>query len=167
MTSPETVRCATHPDVTTSLRCGKCGKPICPRCLVQTPVGARCRDCAKLYRLPTYRLAAVDYLKAAGTALVVAIVVGLAWGFITNLVSFIYLNLLLAAGAGYAIGEVTGLAVNRKRGPWLAAVGGLAVVIGYTVNIFTFGEIPSIGLGLIIDLTGLGVGIYMAVNRLR
>jgi len=167
MTSPETVRCATHPDVTTSLRCGKCGKPICPGCLVQTPVGARCRDCAKLYRLPTYRLAAVDYLKAVGTALVVAIVVGLAWGFITNLVSFIYLNLLLAAGAGYAIGEVTGLAVNRKRGPWLAAVGGLAVVIGYTVNVFTFGEIPSIGLALIIDLTGLGVGIYMAVNRLR
>jgi hypothetical protein len=135
--------------------------------MVQTPVGARCRDCAKLYRLPTYRLAAVDYLKATGTALGVAIVVGLAWGFITNLVSFIYLNLLLAAGAGYAIGEVTGLAVNRKRGPWLAAVGGIAVVIGYTVNIFIFGEIPSIGLGLIIDLTGLGVGIYMAVNRLR
>jgi len=167
MTAPETVRCATHPDVATNLRCGKCGKPICPRCMVQTPVGARCRDCAKLYRLPTYRLAAVDYLKATGTALGVAIVAGLAWGFITNLVSFIYLNLLLAAGAGYAIGEVTGLAVNRKRGPWLAAIGGIAVVIGYTVNIFTFGEIPSIGLGLIIDLTGLGVGIYMAVNRLR
>jgi hypothetical protein len=167
MTSPETVRCATHPDVATNLRCGKCGKPICPRCLVQTPVGARCRDCAKLYRLPTYRLAATDYLKAAGTALGVAIVVGLAWGFITNLVSFIYLNLLLAAGAGYAIGEVTGLAVNRKRGPWLAAVGGIAVVIGYMVNIFVFGEIPSIGLSLIIDLTGIGVGIYMAVNRLH
>jgi hypothetical protein len=167
MTFPETVRCATHPDVATNLRCGKCGKPICPRCMVQTPVGARCRDCAKLYRLPTYRLTATDYLKATGTALGVAIVVGLAWGFITNLVSFIYLNLLLAAGAGYAIGEVTGLAVNRKRGPWLAAVGGIAVVIGYTVNIFVFGEIPSIGLGLIIDLIGLGVGIYMAVNRLR
>lgn len=164
MTAPETVRCATHPDVATNLRCGK---PICPRCLVQTPVGARCRDCAKLYKLPTYRLAATDYLKAAGTALGVAIVVGLAWGFITNLVSFIYLNLLLAAGAGYAIGEVTGLAVNRKRGPWLAAVGGIAMVIGYMVNIFVFGEIPSIGLGLIIDLTGIGVGIYMAVNRLH
>jgi hypothetical protein len=134
--------------------------------MVQTPVGARCRDCAKLYKLPTYRLSAVDYLKATSTALGVAIVVGLAWGFITNLVSFIYLNLLLAAGAGYAIGELTGLSVNRKRGPWLAAVGGIAVVIGYTVNIFTFGEIPYIGLGLIIDLTGIGVGIYMAVNRL-
>jgi hypothetical protein len=167
MTAPETMKCAAHPDVATNLRCGKCGKPICPRCLVQTPVGARCRDCAKLYRLPTYRLAATDYLKAAGTALGVAIVVGLAWGFITNLVSFIYVNLLLAAGAGYAIGEVTGLAVNRKRGPWLAAVGGIAVVIGYMVNIFVFGEIPSIGLGLIIDLTGIGVGIYMAVNRLH
>ena len=167
MTAPETLRCATHPDVETNLRCGKCGKPICPRCLVQTPVGARCRDCARLYKLPTYRISPVYYLRAAGAALGMAIVIGLAWGFITHLVSFIYLNLLLAAGIGYAIGEVTGLAVNRKRGPGLAVVGGMAVVICYAVNIFTFGYIPSIGLGLIIDLVSLGVGIYMAVNRLR
>jgi hypothetical protein len=135
--------------------------------MVQTPVGARCRECARLYKLPTFRFATVDYLKATGTALGMAIVVGLAWGFITNLVSFIYLNILLAAGVGYAIGEVTSLSVNRKRGPWLAVVGGIAVVIGYAVNVFTFGDIPSLGLRLIIELIGLGAGIYMAVNRLR
>ncbi len=35
------MKCATHPEVDTNLRCGKCGKPICLRCLVQTPVGDR------------------------------------------------------------------------------------------------------------------------------
>src|SRR3989304_4969303 len=33
------MQCATHPGVETELRCATCGKPICPDCLVGTPVG--------------------------------------------------------------------------------------------------------------------------------
>ena len=40
------VPCADHPDVETRLRCSRCGRPICPRCSVRTPVGMRCPDCA-------------------------------------------------------------------------------------------------------------------------
>ena len=87
MTAPETLRCATHPDAATNLRCGKCGKPICPKCLVQTPVGARCRDCARLYKLPTYRISPAYYLRAIGTALGMAVVLGLVWGFVAGLLS--------------------------------------------------------------------------------
>ncbi len=167
MTEPETTRCAAHPDVETALRCGKCGKPICPKCMVQTPVGARCRECAKLYKLPTYRVSSVYYLRAAGTGLVMAVAIGVVWGIINNFLSFFFLNLLLAAGVGYAIGEVVGLSVNRKRSPWLAITGSLAVVIAYLVNIFTFGSIPWSPFRIIFDLLGIGVGIYVAVNRLR
>lgn len=167
MTEPETLRCATHPDVETNLRCGKCGKPICPRCMVQTPVGARCRDCARLYKLPTYRVSPVYYLRAAGTALCMAVVVGLVWGLIANFVPFIVLNLIIAGGVGYAIGEVTGFAVNKKRGTWLAVIGAVAVTLSYAVSIFTLGAIPYGALAIVLDLAGLGVGIYMAVSRLR
>ncbi len=167
MTGPETTRCAAHPDVETALRCGKCGKPICPKCMVQTPVGARCRECAKLYKLPTYRVSGIFYLRAAGTALGVAIVIGVVWGIINNFLSFFLLNLILAAGVGYGIGELVGLSVNRKRSPWLAVTGSLAVVIAYLVNIFTFGSFPWSPFRIIFDLLGIGVGIYMAVNRLR
>src|SRR5438105_1306711 len=48
---PLTVPCAANPDVQTTLRCGRCETPICPRCLVSTPVGARCRSCAQVKRL--------------------------------------------------------------------------------------------------------------------
>ena len=167
MTAPESLRCATHPQVETNLRCGKCGKLICPKCLVQTPVGSRCRDCAKLYKLPTFRISPAYYLRAGGAALGIAVVIGLAWGFVTGLFSFIYLNLILAAGVGYAIGEVTSLAVNRKRGIWLAVIGSIAVIISYLVGIFTFGQVPSIGLSLVLDLAGLALGISTAVSRLR
>ena len=62
------VKCATHPNVETELACGRCGKPICPRCLVYTPVGARCRDCAQLRRLPTYQVPASYILRGIGAA---------------------------------------------------------------------------------------------------
>jgi ABC-type dipeptide/oligopeptide/nickel transport system permease component len=167
MTEPEKLRCAAHPDTETTLRCGKCGKPICPRCMVQTPVGARCPDCARLHKLPTYRVSAGYYLKASGAALGMAIATGLVWGVIGNYLPFILLNLILAAAAGWAIGEVTGISVNRKRGRWLAVIGGIAVVISYGVNLFSFGMIPAGALGLILDLIGIGIGVYVAVMRLR
>ena len=154
------MKCATHPGVETNLRCGKCGKPICPKCLVQTPVGARCRDCAKLYKLPTYRVSAKYYLRAISTALGMAIVCGVVWGVVRGFVPFFYLNLLLAPGAGYAIGEVVGLSVNRKRGTGLATVAGIAVAISYLVSLL-------FGLFHIIDLLALALGIFVAVTRLR
>ena len=161
------MKCAYHPDVETNLRCGKCGKPICPKCMVQTLVGARCPDCAKLAKLPTYRVSTKYYLRAAGTALGMAIVCGIAWGIawglVRSFVPFILFNLLLAAGVGYAIGEVVSLSVNRKRGTGLAVVGGMAVVISYLLSIFS----PwGLSFGLL-DLLALALGIFVAVIRLR
>ena len=157
------MRCAYHPDVETNLRCGKCGKPICPKCLVQTSVGARCPDCAKLYKLPTYRVSTKHYLKAAGTGLGMAVVCGIVWGVVGWVIPFFYLNLLLAPGAGYAIGEVISLSVNRKRGTGLAAIAGIALVISYLVAMF----FPwGLRFGLF-DLLAIALGIFVAVTRLR
>jgi hypothetical protein len=167
MTENGPLRCAEHPDVETYLRCGKCGKPICPRCMVQTPVGARCRDCSRLSKIPTYRVSSSYYLRGAGTALGMGIGVGLIWGLIDIVLPFRMLSLLIAAAIGYGIGEVISLSVNRKRGNVLAVLGGLAVLIAYLVNIFTFGSMPYGAFQIIFDLVGLGIGIYMAVNRLR
>jgi hypothetical protein len=167
MSEPVTFRCARHPDVETSLRCGRCDTPICPRCLVQTPVGARCPTCARLYKLPTFRVSPAYYARAAGTALGMAAATGVVWGVINAFIGFFYLNLVLAAGVGYAIGEVVSLAVNRKRGRWLAAAGGTGMAAAYLVNIFTFGTVPFSPVRIILDLVSLGIGVYVAVIRLR
>ena len=161
------MKCATHPEIETNLKCGKCGKPICPKCMVQTPVGARCPDCARLYKLPTYRVSAKHYLRAVGTALGMAIVCGVVWGLIGSFVPFFFLNLLLAAGAGYAIGEVVSLSVNRKRGTGLATIAGIAVAISYLVSLLLPWGLPF-GLSFhFLDLLALALGIYVAVSRLR
>jgi len=171
MTEPETVRCATHPDVETTLRCGKCGKPICPKCMVQTPVGAKCRECARLYKLPTYRMSSGYYLRAAGTALGMAIVIGAVWGIIESFLPFRFFTLIIGAGIGYAIGEVVSRSVNRKRGRWLAVIGSLGVVVSYAmtfaVETLRLGFISFGGLSILFTLGAIAIGIYVAVTRLR
>ncbi len=161
------MKCAAHPRVETNLRCGKCGKPICPKCMVQTPVGARCPECARLYKLPTYRVSTVYYLRAGGTALGMALVCGVIWGVVNLFLPFFFLNLLLGAGVGYAIGEVVGLAVNRKRGRGLAAVAGAGVAISYLVSILLFFSLPFGLFPILLALASVALGIFIAVTRLR
>jgi hypothetical protein len=139
--------------------------------MVQTPVGARCRDCAGLDKLPTFSVSTRYYLIAAGVALGMAIACGAAWGLIEwgmGRMGFIFsLNLLLAAAAGYAIGEVTSLAVNRKRGTGLAVVGGIAVAVSYAVTYFFPGGLPFGIFNIVYHIIAVGLGIFIAVTRLR
>ena len=171
MTEPETLRCARHPDTETSLRCGKCGTPICPRCLVQTPVGARCPTCAGLKKLPTFRVSSVYYLRAIGAGLGAGIAIGLLWGLIELHLPFFFFSLLLAAGVGWVIGEAISRSANRKRSVGLAIIGGLAVLLAYGIvlgmELNRFGVISFSWARVGITLIGAGVGIYMAVIRLH
>lgn len=43
----EVMYCYRHPKVVTVVRCGKCERPICPKCMVMSAAGQRCRDCAR------------------------------------------------------------------------------------------------------------------------
>jgi len=101
-------------------------------------------------------------MKAAGIGLGMAIACGIVWGLVRNLVPFFFLNLLLAAGIGYAIGEVIGRSVNRKRGKGLAAVAGTAVVISYLISTLFWG-VPF----RLLDLLSIALGIFVTVTRLR
>ena len=161
-------RCATHPEMETNLRCGKCGKPICPRCMVQTPVGARCRECARGRRIPTYDVTLGYYLRAAGAALGMALATGIAWGLVGRFLYFFLFNFLLAAGVGYAVGEVISLAVNRKRGRGLQVIAGAAVFLSFLVkNVSLFGVLGVLFTFSFFNLLALALGIFVAVMRLR
>ncbi len=149
--------------------------------MVQTPVGARCPDCAQLYKLPTYRVSTQYYLRAVGTGLGMAIACGLVWGVVGGFVRSVifiglFLWLILAAGIGYVIGEVISLSVNRKRGTGLAVIAGGALLVSYLVSLwflsFLFGIPFSLVLPLglfniIFTLVSIALGIYVAVTRLR
>jgi membrane associated rhomboid family serine protease len=38
--------CYRHPNRETKVQCSRCGRPICPECMYDSPVGMRCPECA-------------------------------------------------------------------------------------------------------------------------
>ena len=163
------MQCAAHPSVETELACGKCEKPICPKCLHYTPVGVRCRECANLKRLPQYELSIAYVARGLGAALVVGAVAGAIWG----VIPFGILGLLVGGGAGYMIGESVSIATNRKVGVQVQVLAGAGVVLAFVVR----GAILASSLRgwdiefiLLRDLFGylaLALAMVVAVGRLR
>ncbi|MGE0059164.1 MAG: hypothetical protein AB7P33_02105 [Dehalococcoidia bacterium] len=161
------VYCARHPQVETTLRCGRCDTPICPRCLVQTPVGARCRDCAGIRRIPTYNLTPLMMARALGAAVVSGVTIGAAWGYLlSGLGGFGFFSFIVGIGIGWAVAESISVATNRRMGPPLAACAVLAVVLCY----FTRNLVLDDVLILRNDIGGyiaIGVAAFYAVSRLN
>jgi hypothetical protein len=122
------VPCSYHPDVMTRLRCSRCGKPICPKCAVRTPVGMRCPDCAGVRGLPTYRTDSSTLLKSAIAGFAVAILVGAILGYLPDW-NF-YLTLVL----GFGVAESMARLSNEKRGLDLQVVGWVAVGLGLVIS---------------------------------
>ncbi len=124
-------RCSYHPSVQTRLRCSRCGKPICPRCGVRTPVGLRCPECAGVRGLPTYATSAPVLGRAALSGLAVALPVGLLFGFAPDW------QFYLALALGFGVAEAMARAANQKRGRdlQLAAMGlvGVGLLVGRVV----------------------------------
>ena len=158
--------CDSHPEVETGLTCVRCGKYICPNCMVQTAVGARCRKCSKTQTLSLYAISLRQYIVAFVVSVSISVVVGIAWGFLLVQIGRIFfLPWLLAMCAGYAIGESVTTSVNRKRGSGLAAVSVLGVIIAFVLAI-VIGSRFSVS-DLVFGLLFLCVAIYITISRTR
>jgi hypothetical protein len=168
----ETRPCANHPQVQTVVSCGRCDKPLCPRCMIYTPVGVRCRDCAQLRRLPQYTLTPRVYARVLPTAAALALICG----FLLSLVP--RLSLLAGVVVGIVVGDVLRRVSGYKQGRVLQVIAGATVVVGIlSSNVFlvvrTFGmdhlgDALTIGLAQVpaLSILGILVGIYLAVRRL-
>ncbi len=172
-TSPPTLECAFHPGRETSLRCGRCGKPICVKCIVQTPVGARCKECAQVRALPTYRADPLTVARAGIAGLIVSAV-----GFTLVFIFFRAFSMWLSIPIGLAVGEAISFGSNRKRAHSLQTTAAAAVVIGAllaeTVQLYLrvgYVSVALVGRVLIADLLTLAIvavlGTALAISRLR
>ena len=149
--------CPKHPDTQTNLRCGRCEELICPRCMVHSPVGARCLECAQVRRLPTFEVTTPFLARA----IVAGLVLGIAGGAAVLLLIYLFggfLALIALIGVGYLIGEGVSVAVNRKRGQTLKYVAaGSMLVATLIISIFSG---PSL-----LVLLAAAAAIYVAINR--
>ena len=154
--------CARHKDTPTNLRCGKCDDLICPRCMVHTPVGARCEDCAQVTPVPTYDVARSLLARAIGAGVGIGIAGGVALILLRALgMGFDLFSLAIAAsGLGFLVSEGVSAAANRKRGRALQYVSFGGVLISYAVVFAARSSGPF-------DLLAIGISLYVAYLRLR
>ena len=169
--------CLRHTDTTSNLGCSRCGDLICPECLVQSPVGARCPDCATIGQAPIFR--------ATPTELSAAITLSIAGGFVFGIIYGILVWILWILPLGFTIGNVLASFIfalgAAPIGEYIRRVGKykldtrLRIVAAFTMFIVwiigfivasTFGVWNGLFLNIVAYL-GLGIGIYVAMNRLR
>ena len=118
--------CYRHPDIETGLRCNRCGKPICAKCAVRTPVGFRCPDCVREQQDKFYTGGNLDYAVAVVIALPLSLVAAGVFTFIIGNVGFFswFISFIAAPVVGGMIAETVRWAVRRRRsrylrrGPW-------------------------------------------------
>lgn len=125
--------CAFHPGVETNVRCAECDRPICPKDMVDTPVGYKCRECARpknsqlQYVKPRQWAFAVGYglLASVGGAILLGWVLGIGmW--------------LALIGLGLLVGEAVRRGSGGHRTPGIATVAVACGMLGGFVGGFGF-----------------------------
>ncbi|MDP6667021.1 MAG: hypothetical protein QF357_06435, partial [Dehalococcoidia bacterium] len=145
--------------------------------MVQSPVGARCPDCASIGQAPIFRATPGELTTTIAISIGGAVVLGIAYALVVWL--------LWSMPLGYRVGNVAAALViglaGAPVGEFVRRAGKykldarLRVVAAVTMfAIWTTGFIVAVALGVWIDVflnivayIGLGVGIYVAMNRVR
>ncbi len=167
MSETETITthyCFYHPNTATELRCNRCGKYICIRDAVRTPVGYRCRDCVREQQGIFYNSLPTDYLIAAVITLPLAYIAAL---IVPHL---FWLAIFAGPIVGGIISEAIRIATKKRRGryTWAIAVGCLIVAtliaLLPTLEVVLSGRlafIPNAASSVAIDL--LLDGVYLVL----
>lgn len=140
-------QCSFHPNVETELRCTECGRYICPKEMVDTPVGYKCPVCARqprsalVHLRPAQLAGALGFGAAAGIfgALLLGAFSGGFFGFFGLILGFMWGGLTAEAvhrgSGGHQGGAVTAIAVG-------------AIVLGAFVSWGAASVLPIHGLSL-------------------
>ena len=157
-----TTYCAEHTETPTSLRCSRCEKLVCPQCMVQAPVGIRCREHGQGAKLPTYQVSRGYLARGIGAGVAIGVVGGAVLALVVLPFAWTipFGTMISLGGFGYLLGEGISRATNRKRGRTLVIVAVASALVAFGI-IYYF-----TGLGLSL-LLGIGVSIYLATTRLR
>jgi hypothetical protein len=117
--------CYRHPTVETGLRCNNCGKYICSKCAMKTPVGYRCPDCIRNQQDVFFTINQASYAIAA----VVAFALAIPAVFVLSKLG-LFIVIFLGIPTGGFISEAVHRAIKRQRGRYTWLVVAVAVVLG-------------------------------------
>ena len=146
--APQVVFCAYHPNREATLRCNRCGKPICTDCAIHTPTGYRCPDCVRELSRRFDNARWYDYP--------LVLIVGVGLSYLGSLLAAIlgFWLIFLAPVYGGVIAEAIRFVVHRRRSRPLFWVAATSVVLG---------ALPLSLPALLSAIVGLANGSFMAL----
>ena len=158
----EIVYCSRCAGVETALRCSRCESPICPNCLIQSPVGARCSSCAQVRKAPMYTLNRNQIVTGLLTAISGGVVMGYLWTWIGLLTGGIFFTIILGVGLGYAITKLMDFATGQRRGPVVIGFATLGIIIAWAIQMIYLGFATSLP-----TIIAAAIGFYFAYQKLK
>lgn len=169
--------CIRHPDTSSNLGCSRCGDLICPQCMVQSPVGARCPDCATIGQAPIFRATTTEFSTTVLLSMAGAVGFGIAYGLVVwilwvlplgFMIGNVAASFIIALGGG-PVGEYVRRVGKYKLDARLRIVAAFTMFAIWIIGFFVasiFGVWNGVFLNIVAYI-GLGVGIYVAMNRVR
>jgi hypothetical protein len=124
----DTLFCYRHPDRETWVRCGRCDRPICPKCAMQGPVGLRCKQCGKPAFDPLTSFRPQQLILGTLTALGA----GLVAGYVASRIGFF--SVVIAYFAGGLIAEIVTRVTGYKHGPVMLGIVVGGIVVGTMIG---------------------------------
>lgn len=156
---PPIAYCANHPNIETSLRCNRCGKPICAKCAISTPTGYRCRECVRGQQKIFETSRWFDYISAAAISGLLSLIGS------RIIPIFGFFTILLAPLAGVVIAEAVRFAVQRRRSKLLFQTAAIATAAGslpfLLVSILSS---RGVGFGLLLGLLWQGMYTFVVTS---
>ena len=144
--------CSYHPDVETGVRCVECGKPICPREWISTPVGYKCpedgRPARGQYQFVKPRQFALALAAGGGAGVLGGLIIG-AVGFGGIILGFVWGAATAEAarrgsgghrGREVAIAASVGILAGWFAGGFVGRVWWLTALIAFVVVLFQIGR---------------------------
>ena len=180
--------CPRDQGVETNLRCGQCGDPICPRCMVYAPVGSKCPDCAsiggpaifKVTQSDIVRIGILGGLTAVGIGAIAAVILAALWSLdiLEGTNSSIWLIVVgVAQFAGVmGVAQIMQAISGRKYANSLRILAGALALLFYVSEVMAVEMIGQIfptllvGAGILVHLPaliGFGFGTYYAMQRFK
>lgn len=131
--------CQVHTDTQTGLRCNNCGRLMCAKCAVQTPVGYRCQQCVRQREQTFYNADTLYYVKLVG----VIAVMSAAGAFFAQFIGFFIFVFFISAAAAGVISEAALRVTKAQRGAYAGPAAAAAVVLGALITLWlTYQSIP-------------------------
>lgn len=184
----QVLHCARHPSSVTYLRCASCNTPICLRCQVMTPVGAKCPDCARVPLNPKFRFGVLDGALATVMCLAGGIVLGLVASVLAAFLGPLrdLLVIFFPALAGFILAAAVRRAIPTKQSILLSvfvAIGVLLAWVTMSLGDFAIHDpvgfenptlflmlIRNLGMGTVlnpVEVLFVGIGIWIGIQSVR